>query len=168
MSVMTIGRSKSLIWGVMTAFAILVLPVRAMPAAENGALSGFVFGADMKTPVAEAIVKIRSLADKKELDSRPTDANGMFTIAGIPEGRYLLGITSGEDDFNFDYSVFIKAGELGKLSVALAPGAGGQQEGAPETKKSGFFNSVAGRVVLVTAVGVAVYFLFFNETSPIR
>jgi hypothetical protein len=92
----------------------------------------------------------------------------MFTIPGIPEGRYVVGVTSGMSDFNFDYSVHIKAGELGKLSVALAPGAAGQEPGEPVAKKAGFFNTVAGRALLITAAGVAVYFLFFNETSPIR
>jgi hypothetical protein len=173
MTVKTIGRSKGLVYGVLAAFALLVLPVgqylgAAVPAAENGALSGFIFAKDMKTPVAGAVVRIRSLADEKVLASQPTDANGMFTIPGIPEGRYIVGVTSGKSDFNFDYSVHIKAGELGKLSVALAPGAAGQEPGEPAVKKAGFFNTVAGRVLLITAAGVAVYFLFFNDTSPIR
>ncbi len=168
MSLKSIGKSKGLALGAVAAFVLMVVPVWALPAAESGALSGFVFATDMKSPVGGAVVKIRNLADKNELVSQPTDANGMFTITGIPEGRYILGITSGENDFNFDYSVHVKAGELGKLSVALAPGATGQEPEAAPTKKPGFFNSVAGRALLVTVVGVGVYFLFFNETSPIR
>jgi hypothetical protein len=169
-----IGRSKGLAYGVLAAFALLILPVgqvafAAGAAAEMGALSGFVFGQDMKTPVAGALVKIRNLKDRKELASQPTDSNGMFMIPGIPEGRYILGVTSGQTDFNFDYSVQIKAGELGKLSVALAPGAKAQdQVGPAPPKKPGFFNTLAGRAVLVTVAGVGVYFLFFNEASPDR
>jgi hypothetical protein len=168
MSIKSIGRTRSLVWGVVAAFGFLIFPVTAAPAAESGALSGFIFAKDMKTPVAGAVVKIRNLADQKELASQPTDANGMFTIPGIPEGRYIVGVTSGKSDFNFNYSVHIKGGELGKLAVALAPGAAGQEPGEPAANKPGFFNTFAGRALLVTAAGVAVYFLFFNDTSPIR
>jgi hypothetical protein len=122
----------------------------------------------MKTPVAGAVVKIRALEGQKEMASPPTDANGMFTIPDIPEGRYLVGVTSGKSDFNFDYSVHVKSGELGKLSVALAPGPAGQEPAGPAPKKPGFFDTVGGRALLITAAGVAVYFLFFNDTSPIR
>jgi hypothetical protein len=171
MTIKTIGRRKVLVYGALAAFALLVLPPQpcaGAAAAEKGALSGFVFGKDMRTPVAGAVIKIRSLADQKELASPPTDMNGMFTIPDIPEGRYILGVTSGKSDFNFDYSVQIKGGELGKLSVALSPEAGRQEKPEPaKPKKAGFFDTAAGRALLVTVVGVGVYFLFFGpEPSP--
>jgi hypothetical protein len=171
MAIKTIRRPKGLVYGVLAAFVLLVMPVghyagAGVPDAETGALSGFIFAQDMKTPVGGAVIKIRSLADQQELASPPTDPNGMFTISGIPEGRYILGVTSGKDDFNFDYSFHIKGGELGKLSVALTPGAAGQEPAGPTTKKPSFFNTLAGRALLVTAVGIAVYFIFFHEPSP--
>jgi hypothetical protein len=167
-------RHKGLVFGVLAAFSLLVLPVGQFAfargaGAEMGALSGFIFGKDMKTPVTGAVVKIRNIKDQKELASQPTDSNGVFMIPDIPEGRYILGVTSGKSDFNFDYSVQIKSGELGKLSVALAPGARGQEQPEPvPPKKAGFFDSVAGRALLITVVGVGVYFLFFIESSPDR
>ncbi|MGZ5555510.1 MAG: hypothetical protein ACXW3H_07160, partial [Candidatus Aminicenantales bacterium] len=91
-----------------------------------------------------------------------------------PEGRYMLGVTSVKDDFNLDYALYVKAGELGKLSISLAPGAGGgggsQESGETAAKKKGFFSSVAGRVLIVAVVGVGLYFLVVpnNEASPIR
>jgi len=173
MTIKTFGRRRGFVYSVLVAFALLVLPLEpyagvAGPAAETGALSGFVFGQDMKTPVAGAVVKIRDLNDQKELTSRPTDANGMFIIPDIPEGRYILGVTSGKSDFNLDYSVHIKAGELGKVSVALAPQEGSEEPAKPAPKKKpGFFNTVAGRALLVTVVGVGIYFLIVEpEPSP--
>jgi hypothetical protein len=163
-----------LTYGVLAAFVILVTPIglvaQAQTPAQSASLAGFIYAKDMKTPVAGAIVKIRNLADQKELASMPADANGMYMIAGIPEGRYILGVTSAEGNFDFDYALNVKAGELGKLSVALAPGAVAQTSGEAATKKTGFFSTLAGRALLVTAVGVAVYFIFFNEKegSPIR
>jgi hypothetical protein len=96
----------------------------------------------------------------------------MYTIPGIPEGRYILGVTSAEGNFNFDYALQVKGSEMGKLSVALAPGAGAQKTGEPPAlaKKKGFFNSWWGRALLITAAGIGVYLVFFTEgeVSPIR
>jgi hypothetical protein len=168
-------RSRCVVYFALAAFSVFVLPVglpakSAAPAAANGSLSGFIYAKDVKTPVRGAVVKIRNLADMKEMASLPTDANGMYAITGIPEGRYMLGVTSVKDDFNLDYALYVKAGELGKLSISLAPGAGGQTSGEAATKKKGFFSSVAGRVLIVAAVGVGLYFLIVphEEASPIR
>lgn len=166
------SRSKWMIWGALAAFSLFVVPVSEMAWAQgqSGSLAGFIYGKDMKTPVAGAVVKIRNLGDQKELASQPTDANGMYTIPAIPEGKYVLGVTSAEGNFDFEYALHVKGSELGKLSVALAPGAGAQTAGEPAAKKKGFFSSWAGRALLVTAAGVAVYLVFFSEgeASPIR
>ena len=175
MRIHPLGRSKSLVYAVLFVFAVFMSPVglaangpASAAGAENGALSGFIFAKDFKTPVAGAVVKLRNLRDMTEISSAPTDTNGIYTIAGIPEGRYVVGVTSAQSDFNLDYALYVKAGELGKLSIALAPGAG-QESGEAATKKKGFFNSVAGRVLVVAAVGVGLYFLIVdNEPSPIR
>jgi hypothetical protein len=175
MSIESIGRSKGLVYGVLAAFALLVFPAGSYAATGaaapgSGTLSGFVFAKDMKTPVAGAVVKLRNVTDRRELVSGPTDANGMYTVAAVPEGRYLLGVTSVAGDFNLDYTLLVKDGELGKLSMSLAPGAGGQESGEAAVKKAGFFSSVAGRVLVVAAIGVGLYFLLVpgQESSPIR
>ncbi len=169
MSVRYLGKSKWIVCSVLAAFAAMVMPV-ALPAADPGALAGFVFAKDAKSPVAGAVVKLRNIADMKEMASAPTDADGTYSITGVPEGRYLVGVTSSQEDFNLDYALYVKAGELGKLSIALAPAAGGGQEEPQATaKKKGFFSTVGGRVLIVAAVGVGLYFLVVeSESSPIR
>jgi hypothetical protein len=182
MSVVSLRHSRALIWGALAAFVLFVTPAGlpakasgtapagASLAAESGALSGFVYGKDVRTPVAGAVVKIRNIADMKEMASAPTDANGMYAISGVPEGRYLMGVTSAQGDYNLDYALYVKGGELGKLSISLAAVTEGVQSGEAATKKKGFFNSVAGRVLVVAAVGVGLYFLIAGgeEASPIR
>lgn len=174
MTVKSLGRSKSVACFVLAAFAVFATPgvfasTSPAPAAGSGSLSGFVYAKNAKTPVAGAIVKIRNVGDMKELASQPTDANGMYTITDIPEGRYILGVSSAQDNYNFDYALYVKGGELGKLSVALASAGGGQEAGEASVKKKGFFNSVAGRVLVIAAVGVGLYFLIDGgESSPIR
>ncbi len=175
MAFKSIGRSKSLVYGVLAAFALLILPVGQFAEAGEtvagaGTLSGFIFAKDMKTPVAGAVVKVRNLTDRKEMASLPTDANGMYILTAVPEGRYILGVTSAAGDFNLDYTLFVKDGELAKLSVSLAPDAGGQEAGEASVKKTGFFRSVAGRALVIAAIGVGLYLLIVpgQESSPIR
>lgn len=175
MTLISIGRCKVVVYAVLAAFAVFMMPgglAGATGAPEKGSLMGFIYAKDLKTPVAGAVVKIRSLTDLAELSSLPTDANGMYTITGIPEGRYMLGVSSAKDDFNLDYALYVKAGELGKLSVSIAPGAGGAgQESGGTAKKKGFFRTTAGMIVIIAAVGVGLYFLIVphnEEASPIR
>jgi hypothetical protein len=174
MTMRSLGKCKLLTFAVLAAFSLLITsPVLAAKgpslAAGNGTLAGFIYAKDVKTPVSGAVVKLRNVADMKEIASAPTDATGMYTIAGIPEGRYVLGVSSAKEDFNLDYALYVKAGELGKLSIALGAGGGGQEAGEASTKKKGFFNTLAGRVVVVAAIGVGLYFLIEgNEPSPIR
>jgi len=173
MTIHSLGKSRCLVFGVLAAFVALVMPIGLaagpVPALEKGALSGFVFAKDVKTPVAGAVVRLRNVANMNELTSQPTDANGMYSIAGIPEGRYIVGVTSAQADFNLDYALYVKAVELGKLSIALVPGAGQETPEEAPAKKKGFFSTVAGRVLVVSVIGVGLYFLIVdNEPSPIR
>ena len=177
MNTILLGKSKGLVCAVLAAFAVFMMSPglaakSAGAAADSGSLSGFIYAQDARTPLAGAVVRIRNLSGQKELVSRPTDANGMYTITGVPEGRYMLGVTSVKDDFNLDYALYVKGGELGKLSIAVArsAAAGGQGTGEAATKKKGFFSTTAGHLLIIAAVGVGLYFLIVpeNESSPIR
>ena len=159
-----IFRSRALALGVAAAFILLVTPVAEfaqVPAApQGGSLVGFVYGKDMATPVSSAVVKLRNVGDQKELTSQPSDDNGMYKIAGVPEGRYIMGVTSPEGEFNFDYVLHLKAGETAKLSIALQEG--GQTTGTDAGKKS-FFKSPAGLVLVILVASTALYIAFGKE-----
>ena len=162
-------RSRVLVFGLSVAFILLVTPVMdfAQAPAPGASLVGFVYGKDATTPVPSAVIKIRDVGKGKEFASPPADENGMYKISGIPEGRYILGVTSPEGDFNFDYVMHVKANEMAKLSVALTPG--GQTTGGDAEKKS-FFKSPLG-IALMLAVVVGGLFLILGKeeaASPIR
>jgi uncharacterized surface anchored protein len=171
MFVNSIFRSRVLAVGVLAAFALLVAPVsefaQSKAPAAGGSLVGFIYDKDMKTPVTNAVVKLRSIEKVKGYESTPTDANGMYKITGIAEGRYILGVTGAKGDFNFDYALALKGSEMAKLSVALQEG--GKTTGTDAKKKS-FFTSPAGIVVLVIVAGAVLYGLLAKEeeASPIR
>jgi len=167
----SVFRSKVLVVVLVAAFVMLVAPVREFAQAKapaGGSLVGFVYAKDMKTPVANAVVKIRDVSSAKEYDSAPTDANGMYKIAGIHEGRYILGVTGAAGNFNFDYVMLLKATDMAKLSVALTPG--GQMSGDDAKGKSFFKENWVGLVILVLAVGATLYGYIHKpeEASPIR
>jgi len=148
----------------------------AKSAANYGSLVGFIYGSDMKTPVKEAVVKIRSLDDGKEYTSTPTDANGSYKIDQIKEGKYILGVSTPDGNYNFEYLMAIKGGEMGKLSLALKTGEAStlkQEEPTPEKERIPFFKTPVGIAVLVVAGTVALYGVFKlvegkEEASPTK
>jgi hypothetical protein len=164
-------RSRLLVVGILAAFMLLVAPVRefaqSKAPAAGGSLVGFIYDKDMKTPVPNAVVKLRNLATADGYQSTPTDANGMYKITGIAEGRYILGVSGSKGDFNFDYALRLKGNEMAKLSVALQEG--GKTTG-DDAKKKSFFLSPAGIVTLVIVAGAVLYGLLAKEeeASPIK
>lgn len=167
----SIVRSKILTLGVLAAFLLLVFPAGELAAAQPsaGSLIGFVYAKDMKTPVANAVVKLKSVNDMKEYSSSPADQNGMYKVAGLPNGRYVVGVTATEGNFNFSYVLNIKSDEMAKLSVALVPGAQPQSGQGQGSKKKSFFTSPAGIMVLVTVAGAVLYTILKDEdeASPV-
>jgi hypothetical protein len=165
-------RSRFLATGVLAAFILLVTPVapfaqvKAAPP-PAGSLVGFIYAKDMKTPVRNAIVKLRNIVKDTDYESQPTDANGMYKITGIEEGRYIMGVTAQNGDYNFYYSLLLKGNEIAKLSVALQEG--GQASGQDTGKGKSFFANPAGILVLVIVVGSLVTVLLNKEeVSPIK
>jgi hypothetical protein len=171
----SIFRSRVVVVCVMAAFIMLMTPLKEFASQaplKGGALTGFVYGADMKTPVANATVKLRNLNTQKEFSS-PTDQAGMYAITGIDEGWYTLSITSAMGDFNLNYGVYIKAGERAKLNLSMK-GAGvleGKGKGSSGPKK--FFGTPAGIAVIIFAAGGAGFGVYEltkskKEASPVR
>jgi hypothetical protein len=175
MIVNSVFRSRILVSCVLAAFVLLVTPVaqfaqvKAPAPAANGSLVGFIYEKDMRTPVQNAVVKLRNLANSDEYESTPSDATGMYRIVGIEEGRYVLGVTATKGDFNFDYALVLKGNEVAKLSVALTP-ADQTSWSNDNAKPTSYFTSPAGIMTLVIVVGAVLYGLLKGkeETSPIR
>ena len=169
-----IFRSRGLTVVLLAAFVLLVAPVREFAQAplKGGALTGNVYGADMKTPVVNATVKIRNLNTQKEYSS-PTDKAGMYTITGIEEGWYTLGVSSVLGDYNLNYGVYIKAGEKAKLNLSMKGAGVLEGKGLGSSAPKGFFATPAGILVIVAAVGggaVAIYEITKKkpEASPVH
>jgi len=178
----TAFRSRILAGGLVAAFVLLTLPLPS--AAQNqttivsrlGTLEGTVFSEGGKTRVSTAIVKIRNLNNQKEYVSLPTDVKGSYKIIDVEEGWYTLGVTTVDGDFNLNYGVYVKAGEIAKLSVEMQPGGmlegKGGSSGGGSGRKS-FFAKPGGILLIVALAGAAgfgVYELTKKETevSPIR
>ncbi len=169
-----IYRSPVLSGIVLSAFMLLLLPIETL-SAPTGSLVGFIYGSDMKTPVQNAVVKVRNVENGKEYVSTPTDANGSYQLSQLKEGKYILGITAPDGDYNFPYIMVVKGGEIGKLSLALKAGmaSGLGQESIEPTEKErvSFFKTPVGIAVLMVATTLALYGTFKllegkEEASP--
>ncbi|MDD8030495.1 MAG: carboxypeptidase-like regulatory domain-containing protein [Acidobacteriota bacterium] len=166
-------RSPAIIGIVIAMFLWLLVPEKAL-AAPTGSLVGFIYGNDMKTPVEQAVVKIRNLDNGQEYVSTPTDANGAYKLENVKEGRYILGITAPDGDFNFPYIMAIKGGEIGKLSLTVQSGnvsSPAQEVKGAEKEKVSFFRTPAGVAILMVATSLALYGTFKllegeEEASP--
>ncbi len=171
-------KSPVLLTLVLSAFALLILPVEGFSARvdKGGALVGFIYASDMKTPVKNAVVKLRNVDTNYEYTSTPTDEKGAYKIEQLKEGSYVVGITAPDGDYNFGYVVRIKEGEIGKLSLALmrgevTPMGRGSDEYGKE--KPSFFWTPVGIAVLMVLTTGALYGAFKlmegkEEASPSR
>jgi hypothetical protein len=158
------------------AFVLLTLPVRDLAAGAprgNGFLTGHIYDEDMRTPVRNAVVKLRNVTTLQEYESEPTDLEGMYRIPGIEEGRYVMGVQAPSGSYNFHYSIMIKADALAKLSVAMKPGDAPVriEQGSSYKKKATlgeFFKSPAGILAIITTAEMALFVIALseNEASP--
>ena len=169
-----IFRSRVMVLCVAAAFVLLVTPILEFAQAplRGGILSGHVYGADMKTPVVNATVKIRNLNTQKEFTS-PTDKVGMYTITGIDEGWYTLSVTSILGDFSLSYGVYVKAGERAKLNLSMKGAGVLEGKGLGSSAGKSFFGTPGGIVVIVAAVGVGGFGVYQltkskKEVSPVK
>jgi hypothetical protein len=167
--------SRVLLIGLIGAFCFLIIPKDGLAQAATGSMTGFLYGANMKTPVENATVKIRSVQDGKEYTSSMTGKEGLYAIKNILAGRYILGVSGPNGDFNFDYEISIKAGEVAKLALALTPTTpGARQQGDDQNNhnKGGFFLTPLGIAILLAAGGLLVYggFKLFekSDTSAVK
>ena len=152
-------QSKLVVYGLIGAFSVLALPNVGLSQTSMGSMTGFIFGADKTTPVESAVVKVRDIKTGREYQSMPTNEKGLYSVKNLPEGRYILGISEAKGDFNFDYQIMIKGGEIAKLAVALVPLTGTAQEDQNEEKKKKkrFFLTPLGIAVLVAAGALLVW-----------
>jgi hypothetical protein len=171
---------KTVVVFVIGAFVLLTIPVwnYAAPAPRprpSGSLAGHIFNEDMKTPVRNAIVKLRNVETLKEYESEPTDVYGMYKIPEVEEGRYVMGVLGPRGNYNFHYSIMIKSDALAKLSVAMKSGSAPVrlEQGYGDNKKATFgefFTSPAGILVIATAVEFTLWAIVLKEepeVSPI-
>jgi len=150
----TIFRSRALTVWVIIAVLSLFLPIEALSNAQarTGSVAGYVYEGNLDTPVENAVVKIRNVTSKKEFQSAPTNKTGNYQIKDIEEGRYTLGVTTKEGNFNFEFIVFIKANEEAKINVALKPGVASV---LAKKEHKAFFLTPLGLAVILGSAGSA-------------
>lgn len=114
------SKSKILVFTLIFSFLFTSIPV-ALSAEEDptGNLTGFIYEEDEKTPVENAVVKIRNITTGEEFSSEPTNELGVYKIENIPIGVYLIGVVVDKEKYNINMMVEIKKEETAKISCIL-------------------------------------------------
>ena len=176
-----IARSKIMAFGLILCFLLFYSPwLLVSETIGKGNVIGFVFDNDGTSPVKGAVVKMRNVTTGSVCQSPETNEHGIFTIEGIDEGLYIIGISAKEGDFNVGNFIGIKADDTAKVSFALkAKKAETAEEGKAKKEKkkrggiAGFFLSPAGVATIVASSAAIVYTLVKlleaePEASPFR
>jgi len=166
--------AKKLSMGGVILLALAVSAGRAQIVADSpakGQVAGMLFGQDMKTPLMGAVVKLKGPDGQKRFESRPTDSNGTFMIEGVDQGTYILGISSPEGDFNFDYNVLVKNGEIATLSLGVrlaGEPSVGEMSGAMRVEKDPvpYFEEPDGMAILSEGVADTVISCIHKPKPP--
>jgi hypothetical protein len=148
-------QSRWVAFALAIAFGLLILPGEGFGQKTGGMLTGFIFGEDMKTPSEGAIVKLRNIKDGTTYQSLPADKTGLYSLKNVAAGRYLIGISGSNGDYNFDYEIQILSNEIAKLALALKPG--GIRTAAStdqEKEKKAFFLTPFGSAVIVASAAL--------------
>lgn len=104
----------------------IVLLLVAIPArAQSGAVEGSVVDAVTKAPIAGAVVKLYS--GDKAVQSCGSDAQGLFRIAGVPDGQYRVAMAhpghlplAGDHSAARTFAISAATAEV-RLSAELVP-----------------------------------------------
>ena len=80
-------------WPVLCAGALLATPLAAQdqPQPATHVVRGIVFDSVAGAPLANATVQLRSRDSATLVFSTTTDAAGRYRVAGVPQGRFLIG-----------------------------------------------------------------------------
>lgn len=105
---------KQLALGLLVLLAVLAVTAPAQPGLDNaprGTITGQVYDADLNQPVEYANIVLYRLRDSSQVTGTVTRADGRFTLADVPPGRYYAVVS------------FIGYRDQRVDGIQLAPGA---------------------------------------------
>ncbi len=93
-------------------------------AAEAGAdITGTVLFDDGVTPARGVSVRLRHRDSGQEYASRSSDATGRYEIHGVPDGEYVLAVSTSGGEFILPNRVVIAGGQPSAITLILTPAA---------------------------------------------
>jgi hypothetical protein len=87
--------------------------------AGQGTLVGYVYGPDNTTPVEGAVVKLKNISTGSSYESPASDDQGMVEFPSVDKGLYIVGVSTGQGDYNINNVIGVKANRTAKISFAL-------------------------------------------------
>ena len=135
----------------MASSLILALVMATAPAFATPApatLTGTVYANDVVTPLAGAVVVVTDVNGAK-ISSKPTGANGAFTVVAVPPGRTALTLETKEGSFAVATPVTLAPGETRGVQLALKASGDTKKE---KEKRAGATGWTGGEIASMTCV----------------
>ncbi len=143
-------RIKVVALSLVSVYLAVVSPGLVM-AADNASLSGILYNTDGKTPLKNAVLKLRNQSSGAEFASQPSNVVGEYAIASLPAGEYAVRLTFEGKECNFNHPISLKAGVKDTLSFSLC-----------HSKKGGLLLLIGGTAAVITGVVIAAT----NDETP--
>jgi hypothetical protein len=125
-----IARSKYISLFLVFSFILFYSPLHLAAAdVETGNLIGTVYEPDRTTPLEGAVLMLRNVSTGAVYESSESNSLGTVRIEGVERGLYITGIDLGDEHYNLNNLIGIRANKTAKVSVALDPGAQEQEGG---------------------------------------
>jgi hypothetical protein len=86
---------------------------------ETGNMIGFVYAPDRTTPLEGAVLMLRNVSTGAVYESSGSDSLGIVRVEGVEKGLYIAGINFGDEHYNLNNLIGIRANRTAKVSVAL-------------------------------------------------
>lgn len=148
------------------ASALALAPSLALAApVQSSAVSGRIFAADLRTPVAGLSVQAVPNGAKEPLARATTDARGRFQLQGIPAGRYLLVLYDAQGAAlaaapivaeKAAMSVTLALPEAGSLAPGQTGAAPGDETPAEKDGFSAWISSPTGATIALLAGAILI------------
>ena len=131
------------------ALVVATAPAFAAPSPAPATLTGTVYADDVTTPLAGATVVVTDVNGVKTA-SKPTRADGVFTVAAVAPGRAALALETTQGLFAVATPVTLAPGETKGVHLALK--SNGKATDENKKKKSGGAAWTGGEIASMTCV----------------
>lgn len=129
-----------------------------------GDLQGQLLDKTNNQPIENAEIHLKHVYNNNVFKTGPTTAQGKFSLAKIPQGPYLVGLTINNRPFNASDFIAINKNQTTQIKIAVNPAQNTAQANqdfvtTPPAKKS-FFKTPFGIATIISGAVLTTYGIY--------